>query len=169
MNSRTKSTLSHAKWAVRENKWLIFRYIYPLLLLIVFFFRITGTELQNPGLALGITIVYYFFAILSIATFFLFEISVFELKLLTVFPVLMALSPVPYETFLIILLFLAVSFKYREKHKSLVEAYLLTCFLVGASAIFIHGIFSDFRSDTILNLIENTAWQNSYEIPPVTP
>jgi len=121
---------------------MFLRYAYPVLLAAGAVCGLTGFRFESRALEAAVLAVYYLSGAVSAATFFFCAISVPEALLTLSEPLLMALSPAPYETVFLIPILIAVSLKYKYNYKALVVTGLVLCTVIGINVIVLSPLFA---------------------------
>lgn len=150
MDNNTGSKLFSIKTFLAKY-YLVLRYIYPVLLVLGTVFSITGAEFINKEIEHTVLIIYYALGIASSITIFTNDITAPELLIMLMYPVLMALSPVPFETCFIIVMLIAVILKYKKEFKALFISCFVICILIGILIIPISIVFRYLVTDTIIS------------------
>lgn len=130
---------------------MFLRYTYPVLLVLGAAFRLAGLEFTSRNFMLAVLTVYYLCGAVCVLSMFLYDIAIPEAIMMFVYPLMMAVSPAPYETLLLMLMMLAVMIKYKRKYKALITIYLVVCTLIGIVVIIVSAFFTGLMQTTVLS------------------
>jgi hypothetical protein len=126
------------------------RYIYFAFMVFGSMLRLLNLQFINKNIEIFVYLIYYATAIGATITFYIYEIKKQDMIVFLFYPVLMALSIVPYETIFLLLIIVPIVLKYKYKFKRIIISYWGVSIFIGSLAIFIVIVFGGFGKDIVL-------------------
>jgi energy-coupling factor transporter transmembrane protein EcfT len=105
---------------------------------------------MNGKLEIAVSIIYYMIALGATISFYTEEIKKEDMRSFVFYPVFMVLSPIPYETGIMLLIVIAIVKNSKQKLKNFIVTYWSASIFIGLIFIFLSTAFGSFGKDTII-------------------